>query len=133
MKKAAEILARMLDEKNRKLGQSYSSIFGSWSQIVGESLAEHTHIYEIDKGYLFVEVDHPELGKVKQPGISVKLSETPGGIRSLAVSKGAHTDDVLKELGYSAEDIGRASHSHPTLSEVMKEAALGAYEAPLHA
>lgn len=56
---------------------------------------------------MVVEVDHPELGKVKQPGISVKLSETPGKIRSLAVSKGAHTDDVLKELGYSDQDIAR--------------------------
>ena len=40
---------------------------------------------------------------------------------------------LCMEFGGSAEDIGRASHSHPTLSEVMKEAALGAYDKPIHA
>jgi hypothetical protein len=59
VKKAADILARVLDEKNRKLGQTYSSIFGAWSQIVGESLAEHSRIYEIANRHLFIEVDHP--------------------------------------------------------------------------
>lgn len=59
MKKAADILARVLDDKNRKLAQSYSSIFGGWEQIVGISLAEHSHIYEIDNRSLFIEVDHP--------------------------------------------------------------------------
>lgn len=72
MKKAAEILARVLDEKNRKLAQTYSSIFGIWAQIVGESLAEHSRIYEIDNGYLFIEVDHPgwmQLLLMKKPKI----------------------------------------------------------------
>lgn len=59
MKKADEILAKILDEKNRNLGQSYSSVFGAWAQIVGDSLAEHSRIYEIRNRSLFVEVDHP--------------------------------------------------------------------------
>lgn len=36
------------------------------------------------------------------------------------------------ELEASAEDIGRTPHNHPTLSEVLKEAALDAYDRPLH-
>ena len=32
---------------------------------------------------------------------------------------------VAIEFGASAEDIARSSHAHPTLSEVVKEAALG--------
>ena len=59
MKKAADILTRVLDDKNRKLARSYSSLFGSWEQIVGPSLAEHSRIYEIANRSLFVEVDHP--------------------------------------------------------------------------
>jgi hypothetical protein len=59
LKKAADILARVLDDKNRKLAQTYSSIFGSWEQIVGQSLAEHSRIYEIINKSLFIEVDHP--------------------------------------------------------------------------
>jgi crotonobetainyl-CoA:carnitine CoA-transferase CaiB-like acyl-CoA transferase len=54
---------------------------------------------------MIVEVDHPEAGKVKQVGISVKLSETPGEIRFLAAPMGAHTEDILTALGYSTEAI----------------------------
>jgi dihydrolipoamide dehydrogenase len=36
------------------------------------------------------------------------------------------------EYGASAEDIGRTSHAHPTLSEAFKEAAMAAYSKPIH-
>jgi crotonobetainyl-CoA:carnitine CoA-transferase CaiB-like acyl-CoA transferase len=54
---------------------------------------------------MIVEVEHPEAGPVKQVGISVKLSETPGQIRFLAAPLGAHTDAVLTGLGYGTETI----------------------------
>ena len=44
---------------------------------------------------------------VKQVGISVKLSETPGSIRSLAPELGQHTNELLGELGYSQANIDR--------------------------
>ena len=34
-----------------------------------------------------------------------KLSATPGAIRTPAPKLGQHTDEVLKELGFSAEEI----------------------------
>ncbi|EKM79342.1 hypothetical protein AGABI1DRAFT_113912, partial [Agaricus bisporus var. burnettii JB137-S8] len=36
------------------------------------------------------------------------------------------------EYGASAEDIGRTTHAHPTLSEAFKEAAMAAYGKPIH-
>ena len=54
---------------------------------------------------MILELDHPELGKVKQPGISVKLSQTPGSIRSFGPILGQHTEEVLLELGYSKKRI----------------------------
>ena len=59
MKRAAEILSQILDQKERQAGETYSSVFGAWSQIAGGSLAEHSRIYEISGSNLFVEVDHP--------------------------------------------------------------------------
>jgi crotonobetainyl-CoA:carnitine CoA-transferase CaiB-like acyl-CoA transferase len=56
---------------------------------------------------MIVEVDDPRVGKVKQAGISVKLSETPGSIRSLSPATGQHTDEVLQGLGYAREEIDR--------------------------
>jgi alpha-methylacyl-CoA racemase len=54
---------------------------------------------------MVVEVEHPTLGKVRQPGIAVKLSETPGKIRRLAPIFGEHTEEILGELGYSQSQI----------------------------
>jgi dihydrolipoamide dehydrogenase len=39
---------------------------------------------------------------------------------------------VAMEFSASAEDIGRICHAHPTVSEAMKEAALAAWDKPIH-
>lgn len=39
---------------------------------------------------------------------------------------------VAMEFGGSAEDVARTCHAHPTLSEVVKEAALAVHGRPLH-
>ncbi len=36
---------------------------------------------------------------------AVRLSATPGGIRMRAAALGEHTDEVLREIGYSDNDI----------------------------
>jgi len=36
------------------------------------------------------------------------------------------------EYGASSEDIARTCHSHPTLSEALKEACMAAYDKPIH-
>jgi crotonobetainyl-CoA:carnitine CoA-transferase CaiB-like acyl-CoA transferase len=56
---------------------------------------------------MIVEVETPSGEKVKQVGISVKLSETPGSIRSLAPTLGQHTDAILADLGYTPADAQR--------------------------
>jgi len=56
---------------------------------------------------MIVEVEHPEVGKVKQTGISIKLSETPGRIRRPPPGKCQHTDEVLRGLGYTVAEIER--------------------------
>jgi dihydrolipoamide dehydrogenase len=43
-----------------------------------------------------------------------------------------HEAAVLMEFGGSAEDLGRTCHAHPTMSEAVKEAALAAFEKPIH-
>jgi dihydrolipoamide dehydrogenase len=39
---------------------------------------------------------------------------------------------VLMEFSGSAEDLARTCHAHPTLSEAMKEAALGVAKRAIH-
>ncbi|WP_428529002.1 dihydrolipoyl dehydrogenase [Roseibium sp.] len=43
-----------------------------------------------------------------------------------------HEACVVMEFGGSAEDLGRTCHAHPTMSEAVKEAAMGAFAKPIH-
>jgi dihydrolipoamide dehydrogenase len=43
-----------------------------------------------------------------------------------------HEAAVLMEFGGSSEDLARTCHAHPTLSEVVREAALATFAKPLH-
>ncbi|MBM3183418.1 MAG: CoA transferase, partial [Chloroflexi bacterium] len=54
---------------------------------------------------MVVDIDDPKVGKVRQTGIAIKLSDTPGKIRNLAPFFGQHTDDTLLGLGYSKKQI----------------------------
>jgi crotonobetainyl-CoA:carnitine CoA-transferase CaiB-like acyl-CoA transferase len=54
---------------------------------------------------MVVEMEHPVEGTVRGLGIPVKLSETPGEIRSPAPLLGQHTEETLAELGYSRAEI----------------------------
>jgi crotonobetainyl-CoA:carnitine CoA-transferase CaiB-like acyl-CoA transferase len=54
---------------------------------------------------MVVDVDHPKFGKVKQIGIGIKLSDTPGEIRSLGAVLGKHTQEVMAGVGYSQAEI----------------------------
>jgi len=51
-------------------------------------------------------VDHPGAAKpVPLADTAVRLSATPGGIRHRAAALGEHTDEVLREIGYSDAEI----------------------------
>ena len=50
-------------------------------------------------------ITHPLAGEVKTLGSPVKFSKTPGCIRYPAPTLGEHTSEVLKEIGYSPDQI----------------------------
>jgi len=81
-------------------------------------------------------------------GRAKALDETDGFVKILAHKDtdrvlgvhilGAQAGDLIAEaaaainFGATAEDLARTSHAHPSLAEVMKEAALAAYDKPLN-
>ena len=54
---------------------------------------------------MVIEMDQPRFGPVRQLGVPVKLSRTPGDPTRAAPAFGEHTDEVLREAGYSDEEI----------------------------
>jgi crotonobetainyl-CoA:carnitine CoA-transferase CaiB-like acyl-CoA transferase len=71
-------------------------------------LTEDRHLSA--RGFIVL-VDHPELGKLHHGGMPLKLSATPGRVRSHAPMLGEHNDYVLGELlGLEKREIERLGH-----------------------
>ncbi|MCL4535893.1 MAG: CoA transferase [Bacteroidetes bacterium] len=61
---------------------------------------------QVQSRQMIVEVDHPVMGRIPVPGVTVKLSATPGEVRTAPPLLGAHDEEVYQGLlGYSHADI----------------------------
>ncbi|MBY8987189.1 MAG: CoA transferase [Candidatus Lokiarchaeota archaeon] len=60
---------------------------------------------QIKSRNMVVDMDHPKFGKIQNVNSPIKYSRTPLAIRSLAPKVGQHTEEFLKELNYTEEDI----------------------------
>ena len=62
------------------------------------NLAEAVNHPQVQARGALVEVEHPVAGKMKMVGAPVRLSATPGGVRTPSPTLGQHTDEVLREV-----------------------------------
>ena len=135
---AAEVIAGHHAHMNYK---SMPSVVYTWPEIATVGLAEH-EVKASGREYKVGTFPFSANGRART------MAETNGFVKFIADAKtdellgchiiGANASDLIQEVVLafeyrgSSEDIGITVHAHPTLSETVKEAALGVLGRSLH-
>ncbi len=135
---AAEVIAGKPVEMHYR---SMPSVVYTWPEIASVGLAEH-EVKESGRAYKVGKFPFSANGRARTMG------ETSGFVKFIADAEtdeligahmiGANVSDLAAEVVLafeyrgSAEDIGITVHSHPTLSETVKEAALAVSGSAIH-
>ena len=135
---AAEVIAGHHAKMDYK---SMPSVVYTWPEIATVGLAEH-EVKESGREYKTGKFPFSANGRART------MAETSGFVKFIADARtdellgchiiGANASDLIQEVVLafeyrgSSEDIGITVHSHPTLSETVKEAALGVLGRSLH-
>lgn len=69
-----------------------------------KQITEDEHIAKARE--MFIEIEHPVIGKMKVNGNPIKLMDMMPRINRPAPTLGQHNDEILQALGYTAEQIG---------------------------
>ena len=101
-----------------------------WEDAIAEAKGVGTICKTIDEwlvhphaiaGKMVTEVDDAKYGKMKQPGVQVRLRGTPGAIQGRAPALGEHTSEIMAELNDGA--------ARPATPKAVSENIMSALEA----
>ena len=102
-----EVLEFMRMTFKKKALDEWEAILGDldvcWGRV--QSLSEVLDDPLFREREMVVEINAPDGKKSKTLGVPVKLSDTPGSVRTAPVGFGESTTAILGELGYSSDEI----------------------------
>ena len=85
-----------------------------WLRLLDDAGVVAGPIYNMEQVYqdpqvlareMLVDFEDPELGTIRNIGVPVKMSITPGSIRRRAPAIGEHSAEILLERGFSQEEV----------------------------
>jgi crotonobetainyl-CoA:carnitine CoA-transferase CaiB-like acyl-CoA transferase len=90
----------------RKTRDEWCAFFKDKNVCVGPvyTVAETFQDPQVMARHMVVDVEDRRYGTIRQAGVAIKLSETPGSIRHVGPMVGEHTEAVLATLGYAAAE-----------------------------
>ena len=94
---AAQRTRAEIEERFMEYGQLYSPI---------NTISEMMENPQTKAREMIVDLEYRGV-KYKDKGIPVKMSKTPGSIRMMPPTQGQHTDEVLKSVGYTDEQLAQ--------------------------
>jgi len=145
MKTAGDILSSLFDAHFAEKAQGYSKLFDSWTDITEKngiaSAAAHSHIKDIDKGILYIEMDHPGWKQILQTKQSKLLNDFrirfPGfNISGISLILGSaqksneeHTDEpaqiIVKQLSVKETPLNTQSDKKIKIKKSSNETSDG--------
>jgi crotonobetainyl-CoA:carnitine CoA-transferase CaiB-like acyl-CoA transferase len=106
---ALQATQEVQDILRQKTRDAWCAFFKDKNVCVGPvyTVAEMFQDPQVIARQMVVDIDDPRYGKVRQAGVAIKLSDTPGSIRRVGPTVGEHTTEILTALGYSEAEQTR--------------------------
>ncbi|MFW9873419.1 MAG: CaiB/BaiF CoA transferase family protein [Candidatus Thorarchaeota archaeon] len=102
-----KVFKELKNEFLKKTQEEWLEVFKNYDTCISpvKSYFEACEDPQIQARNMIVKMEHPVFGEIQNLASPIKMSRTPPTIRSFAPKIGQNTEEILKSLNYSEEEI----------------------------